>query len=184
MISILWIINWIKGTRLTRHYRAMCYIHFSVSAETLWGAGKAQLVKRTTLVNCKCMFTIVDPTRCLRYELSMKPRSLPSVLKVYALSYKWINAFNCFYLGLLRMNELEEDPEFKGRRLVPIDLSVDANPWDNIIKLSIRHVVVDIESKSVHQVLKEVSIFVLKMDNVYLSTPRIIYRYIIQWYIV
>lgn len=60
-------------------------------------------------------------------------------------------------LGLLRMNELEEDPEFKGRRLVPIDLSVDANPWDNIIKLSIRHVVVDIESKSVHQVLKEVS---------------------------
>lgn len=54
------------------------------------------------------------------------------------------------------MNELEEDPEFKGRRLVPIDLSVDSNPWDNIVKLSIRHVVVDIESKSVHQVLKEV----------------------------
>lgn len=55
------------------------------------------------------------------------------------------------------MNELEEDPEFKGRRLMPIDLSVDSNPWDNIVKLSIRHVVVDIESKSVHQVLKEVN---------------------------
>ncbi|OQR75397.1 glutamate receptor [Tropilaelaps mercedesae] len=102
----------------------------------------------------------------LSLGLAPSPSDLAEVVRELILHMGWNHIVYIYdtSTGLLRMNELEEDPEFKGRRLVPIDLSVDANPWDNIIKLSIRHVVVDIESKSVHQVLKEISMSGLSQD--------------------